>query len=419
MRIADADLLHDPKGARGEWPSPHHVLVLTYWNFNDALVQTYTLPYVRIIRDQLPPGSIVHLVTLEKDWRSPPRCEEPGVKLHSFRYRPFGWRALGMMFDLVWRCCMLVWLHRIGTVHAWCTPAGMIGHLVSVVTRCPLVIDSYEPHAEALVENGTWRRSGIAFKVLFLFERWQSRRAVAHIACASGMRNYALETYGVHCKRFFVKPACVDLERFSLRSRKDPALLRELGLEGKLVAGYAGKFGGIYLEQEVFDLFRVARDHWGERFHVLLLTAHSISDLVPFMRAAGLDKSMFTIRFVPHSEVPGYMGLADFAITPVRSVPTKRYCTPIKDGEYWALGLPVIITPDISDDSHIIFEANAGAVLDGLDDASYRKAVLTMDELLKEGMQALYARIRPLAEKHRDFARAVEVYRNVYGDVNG
>jgi glycosyltransferase involved in cell wall biosynthesis len=407
------------QGGKDDPRSPHHVLVLTYWNFNDALIQSYTLPYVRIMLDQLPPGSVVHLVTLEKEGRPQIRCEEPGIVLHPFRYRPFGWRALGMMMDLVWRCCLLVWQYRIGTVHAWCTPAGMIGHIVSVITRRPLVLDSYEPHAEAMVENGSWSRSGAAFKTLFLFERWQSQRAVAHIACASGMHNYARETYGVRCKRFFVKPACVDLERSSLKLRKDPALMRELGLEGKLVAVYAGKFGGIYLEQEVFDLFRVARDHWGERFRVLLLTAHSMTDLGPFMRAAGLDPSMFTVRFVPHSDVLGYMGLADFALTPVRSVPTKRYCTPIKDGEYWALGLPVIITPNISDDSRIISEAKAGAVLDGLDDASYRNAVLEMDELLKEGMEALYLRIRPLAEKHRNFARAVAVYRDIYGNVQG
>lgn len=405
----------DADGSKRGRCGPHHVLVLTYWSFNDALIQTYTLPYLKIMRDQLPPGSTVHLVTLEKGDRPLVSIEEPGIELHPFRYKPFGWRALGMMSGLVWSCCMLVWRHRIGTVHAWCTPAGMVGHMVSVVTGRPLVLDSYEPHAEAMVENGTWTRTGAAFRILFQFERWQSRRARVQIACASGMREYAQEKYGVRCERFFVKPACVDLERFSIENRKDPTLLRELGLEGKLVAVYAGKFGGIYLEQEVFEFLRVARDHWDERFHVLLLTGHTMIELEPLMSKAGLDASMFTIRFVPHAEVPEYMGLADFALTPVRSVPTKRYCTPIKDGEYWALGLPVVITPDISDDSRIIAGANAGVVLDGLDRPSYLKAVAAMDELLIEGIGALYARIRPLAEKHRNFDCALDIYRTIYG----
>lgn len=395
---------------------PRAVLVLTYWSYADALVQTYTLPYLRIMLEVLPPGSTIHLVTLEKtgplgSWKA-----EDGIQVHAFRYVPFGARALGMVLWLVWSCVRLIVRHRVDTVHAWCTPAGMIGYLVSVITGRPLVIDSYEPHAEAMVENGTWRSDGMAFKVLFRFERWQSRRARVLIAAAEGMRSYAAEKYKVTGKLFYVKPACVDLERFSWKDRKRQDLLTELGLGGKLVAVYAGKFGGIYLDQEVFDFVRVARDHWGERLHVLLLTGHHLSELAPFIRAAGLDERMFTLRFVPHAEVPAYMGLGDLALTPVRSVPTKRYCTPIKDGEYWALGLPVVITPDISDDSRIIAENGIGAVLEGLGDQYYRKAVRTMDDLLKkEDMHTLYQRIRPVAVKYRNFEVARAVYNEVYG----
>ena len=395
---------------------PHAVLVLTYWSFADALVQTYTLPYLRIMRKVLPPGSVIHLFTLEKDGREGSRSVEPGIQLDAFRYVPFGPAALAMMARLLWHGLRVIRREQVRTIHAWCTPAGMIGHLLSVLSGRPLVLDSYEPHAEAMVENGTWRRSGMAFRTLFRSERSQSRRAVAHIACAEGMRGYAREKFGVSCERFFVKPACVDLDRFSWAHRKSPELLRRMGLEGKLVAVYAGKFGGIYLDQEVFDLLRVARDHWGERFHALLLTAHGAEELEPYMRTAGLDPSMFTIRFVPHAEVPLYMGLGDFALTPVRSVPTKRYCTPIKDGEYWALGLPVLINPDISDDSRIIAEARAGVVLQGLSTDSYRRAVLEMDALLAEGHEALYQRIRPLAEKYRNFGIAETIYRSIYGN---
>lgn len=416
--------MKDPRDRAGSQASdgamvggrPHHVLVLTYWSITDALIQAYTLPYLRIIRSVLPPGSVIHLITLEKEGYGGHRLVEQGIQAHSFRYVPFGLKALGAMTRLVWYSLRLIRREQVQTIHAWCTPAGMIGYMLSVLSGKPLVLDSYEPHAEAMVENGTWSRSSVAFRILFLFEQWQSRRAEVHIACAEGMRDYAKQKYNVQCERFFVKPACVDLGRFALNHRKDPALLRELGLEGKLVAVYAGKFGGIYLGQEVFDLLRVAYDHWGERFHVLLLSAHPQEELGSFIRAAGLDPAMFTIRHVPHAEVPMYMGLGDFALTPVRSVPTKRYCTPIKDGEYWALGLPVMITPDISDDSRIIAGSGAGVVLEGLDPDSYHKAVLAMDAILECGMGALYERIRPLAEKYRNFGIAERIYRNIYGN---
>lgn len=397
------------------YPAARQVLVLTYWSYSDALIQAYTLPYLRLMLKVLPAGSTVHLVTLEKGgvYTAP---SEPGVVWHPFRYAPFGLRAVPMILRVLWNCVRLIRRGRIDTIHAWCTPAGMLGHILSVLTGRPLILDSYEPHAEAMVENGTWRRDGLAFKVLFQWERWQSRRAKVLIAAAAGMREYAERKYGVKDKPFYVKPACVDLDAFSLRHRKDPVLLNELGLEGRIVLVYAGKFGGIYLDQEVFDLFAVARRHWGDRLQVLLLTGHSPEELSPFMTRAGLDPAMFTIRFVPHADMPRYMGLADVAITPVRSVPTKRYCTPIKDGEYWALGLPVIITPDISDDSRIIAENGIGAVLEGLDQASYEKAIRTIDRSLTSvEQQVLSERIRAVAIRYRSYGIAEHIYRTIYG----
>ncbi len=397
--------------------TPRHILVLTYWCFSDALVQTYTLPYLRIIKRVLPPGSNIHLVTLEKPGTSflSEKVEE-GIQHHPFAYFRPGPGGAFKMLALVRRLAELIRVRKVDTIHAWCTPAGMIGYLLSVLTGRPLVLDSYEPHAEAMVENGTWTKGSMAFKVLFLFERLQSRRASVLIAAAKGMKEYARAKYGVVGKPFFVKPACVDLERFSDRELKRPDLVDSLGLRGKLVAVYAGKLGGIYLDKEVFDLLRIARDHWGERFHVLLLTAHTIQEVMAFAMEAGLDEAMFTVRYVPHAEIPAYMGLGDFALTPVRPVPTKRFCTPIKDGEYWALGLPVIITAGISDDSELIRSNGIGAVLDGLGPEHYQAAVETIDQLLATRTPSeRYGLIRPIAEKYRNFGIAGTVYTAIYG----
>ncbi len=397
---------------------PRHILVMTYWDRHDPLVVNYTLPYLRIMLRILPSGSRIHLVTLDKGER-PGGCvqEEEGIVHHSFPYVPFGAAGMWMVLRLVWSLRRIVSRERIDTIHAWCTPAGMIGYLLSVLSGKPLIIDSYEPHAEAMVENGSWKRTGLAFRALFLFERLQTRRAIAVVAATEGMRAYAQEKYGHVPDVFLVKPACVDLERFSSRNLKRTDLLRSMGLEGKLVAVYAGKFGGIYLDQEVFDLLRVSRNHWGDRLHVLLLTSHTLEELRPFMEKAGLDSDMFTIRLVSPQDVPDLMGLGDWALTPVKPVHTKRYCTPIKDGEYWALGLPVMITSGISDDSDIIERYGIGSVIASLDKEGYEQAVSEMDLLLQsENRAQLYARIRPVAERYRNFEVAELVYHELYGE---
>lgn len=400
-----------------------NVLVITYWSFKDALIQTYTLPYVRIMGDYLPEGSRIFLLTLEKDHalvddknRKVIQSQLPqNIEWLPFRYHPFGFRAAFSWITNLFTLSGFILREGISVLHAWATPAGTIGYILSVITGRKLVIDSYEPHAEAMVENGTWRRGSIAFRILFWFERRQSKRALWLISATEGMKAYAQTKYGVSTRNFMVKPACVNLSLFSKQNLKRADLVQSLGLSNKIVCVYAGKFGGIYLDREVFDLLKHAHGHWGERFRVLLLTSHSSAEVDEFCRQANLDRSIVISRFVPHSEIADYIGLADFALTPVKPVPTKKFCTPIKDGEYWALGLPVIISRDISDDSGIIAANNAGAVVPRYEAGSYKDAFATIDRILGEPDSARFGRIRALAEKYRNFSIAAEAYKSVYG----
>jgi glycosyltransferase involved in cell wall biosynthesis len=394
-----------------------NVLVVTYWDRDDPLVVNYTLPYLRIMQRELPPGSKIHLVTLDKEVGMSGEEDADGFIRHGYPYKGFGLAGVGMVLSLVWSLVRLVRRNRIDVVHAWCTPAGMVGYLVSKITGKPLVLDSYEPHAESMVENGTWKRGSVAFRTLFLFEKLQTWRAVAVIAATEGMRAYAQAKYQCVPARFHVKPACVDLKRFDPAVVDKESVRRSMGLEGKLVAVYAGKFGGIYLDREVFELFLAARNHWGDQFHVLLLTGHRMDELLPWMQAFHLPPEMFTVQWAAPKDVPTLLGLADWAITPVKPVPTKRYCTPVKDGEYWAMGLPVMITAGISDDSGIISRNGAGVVIRTLGPSGYNEAVLEMADLLERGGEGLRPRIRSLAMRYRNFNVAEEVYRKVYGEV--
>ena len=132
-----------------------------------------------------------------------------------------------------------------------------------------------------------------------------------------------------------------------------------------------------------------------------------------------VDEKKLVIRFVSHSDIPDYMGLGDFAVTPVKPIPTKRYCTPIKDGEYWALGLPVVIPSNISDDSSLIERNHAGAILYSFDRENYGNAIHVISDLLeKPHREVLNSRIRSLASEHRNFRIAREVYAKVYGPMS-
>ncbi|MFM8431288.1 MAG: glycosyltransferase [Bacteroidota bacterium] len=302
----------------------------------------------------------------------------------------------------------------IGTIHAWCTPGGILGYLLSILSGKRLVLDSFEPHAEVMLETGTWKAGSLKFKILFFFEKIMSRHADIHICCTSDMIEYSRKKYGTVINISFTKPACVDLDKFHPSKRKNIQLLSDLGLEGRIVAVYAGKFGGLYLEQECFDFFKAAIDHWGDRFRVLLLTPVSPEIIHTMSQIAGLSDHVIVQRFVPHEDVPILMGLGDFGFAPYRPVPSRKYSAPIKVSEYMAMGLPIVITENIADDSQLIETEGIGAVIKSLDNAGYLSVIHRLDELLKD--PEISTKARHKAETLRNFGIAINIYESIYQD---
>lgn len=399
--------------------SPKHILIVTYWSYKSALIKTYTLPYVELIRDKLPAGSRIFLMTLTPESETTAKDYEENrqalkgkhIELVNFSYKPFGlgmgMKLTGMLFYLV----RFIAREKIAVVHAWCTPGGAIGYILSRFTGRPLVLDSFEPHAQSMLETSTWKPNSLAYRLLFKLEKLQLQRA-SHVICAApGMIAYSQKTYGIVKDRYFVKPACVDLQLFN-RQNTVSVSVPEL-VPGSVVCVYAGKFGDIYLSGEVFDFFAAARAFWGERFKVLLLTNQKDEEIRAFCDKAGLPFETVVKKFVAHHEVPSWMALGSFGICPVKPVPTKKYCTPIKNGEYWAMGLPVVITKDISTDSGLIQEQGIGYVLKALNREEYLQAVKAIDALLHD--TALPAKIRAIAETHRNYSLADGIYSAIYG----
>ncbi len=388
------------------------ILFITQWQYEDALIQTYTLPYVQIIKKLT--GFGCYLICVNKGGTKTVVREENGVTLIVL---PFG---TGNQF-VNWGKNLLALRKLIKTegithLHPWCTPAGSIGLILKLLNRkLILTIDSFEPHAEAMVENGTWKKGGLKNKVLSYMEKLEAKKADNLVFAAPGMQEYILHKYGVKIEKFQVKPACVDLNQFSDKAVKDKTLLDELGLNGKIVGVYAGKFGGIYLEDESFQLIKKCEGYWGERFRFVLLSNVHDDYLKKKTEEFGIRKETIIKLFVAHENIAKYIGLADFAICPVKPVPTKQYCSPIKDGEYWAMGLPVVITRNISVDSQIIADNNAGAVLQSLDDESYITAIKKIDSIIAtKSREEVYKQIRPLAEKYRNYSIAKKVYTAIY-----
>jgi glycosyltransferase involved in cell wall biosynthesis len=402
-----------------------NILFFTHWSFKDALVQTYTLPYVDIIRKIIPIDKKIFVVTFEQEKIALNEVEKEGIRkewdkknmqLLPLSYKRFGIKKLMNVISQLIQLSKIVRKEHINVIHAFCSPASGFAYLLSKLTNAKLVVDSYEPHAESMVEAGVWKRSGMAFQILFKLEKKASHRAVHIIATTSGMKEYAKEKYDFDLKDYFIKPACIDFNTFFPRP-KNELLQKELKLNDKIVCVYAGKLGGMYLNEEVFDFIKSCYEHWGDRFRFLLLTPSSDGTVAGHIHRTGIPAEIVVKRFVFHKEIPDYLSLGDFAINPQFPIPSKRYGSPLKNGEYWAMGLPIVISPKISLDSDIISANNIGVVINLQRKESMVEAVKKIDLLLQNNpRETLQQKIFSVAKKYRSFDIAEDIYPSIYGN---
>jgi len=302
------------------------ILVVTEWGYEEGLIQSYTLPYLKIIHN-INPSLNIYLITQEKKGfeKNQERLQNIREELRHYnivllpeKYFPAGFAKYFLSVMRFLKHVYIIFFKGVKYIHTFCTPAGSYGYILSKFTGRKLVVDSYEPHAEYMVEWGVWNDHEFAFKMLNSLEKKQAQRAHHLIATTPTMVAHTQKRFGIEIKNWDVKPACVDLERFSYDENKSKQIRKELGIEDKIVCAYAGKFGDFYLKEEVFDFYRVAFDYWKEQFHVLLLSDLLPEELDDYCRQFCLSRENFTLINSPHHLVPVYLSAADFGLSPYR-----------------------------------------------------------------------------------------------------
>jgi len=386
------------------------ILVVTYWDYHDALIQTYTLPYVRLMLHQTSVSKVV-LVTLQKTDKT---IQNPDVDIEivPFQYHRFGAAAILKMMANTLVLIRKIRKEKMAAIHCWCTPAGVYGLIFKFFTGRKLVIDSFEPHAEPMLEAGVWGKNSLAFRILYNCEKLQAKHADHLIACVATMKNYCQQKYGVVREDMLWKPACVDFEHFDIAKRKNIDLLNQLGLDDKIVGVYAGKFGGSYYGIEVFHFIKEAYVFFGDSFRFLLLSNHPKEEISTWIEELEIPAHVLVQRFVDHRDIPDYIGLGDFGLVPFIPVPSKRYGSPIKTGEYMAMGLPIVISPNISDDSDHIKQFQLGCSINFMERTERLRAMNFLEENMKDELIA--EKIRNFAKIRKSINQVITTYTKLY-----
>lgn len=399
--------------------TPTRVLYLAYWGALEPLGQSLVVPAVLRLA-QL--GLEVSLITFEKSEDLErtetardlaERLRTGGVRWQPLRYhkRP-KWPAT--LFDALVAVAAAIRLRlsgRFDVVHARTFVAGPIGWFVARLLGARFIYHNEGFYPDEQVDAGVWASGSRAYRFASRLETALYRHSDGVVALSHASLPLIEQRRGSG-KGLAVSPSVIDVELFRANGHEphdDP--------KTPLRLCYLGSLGGRY---RVDDLMRFVADIRKRRSAHLLVISRSEEALIRRAASgAGLGGDAYTVRSVARSEVPALLASCQVGLHFLPKTVGTIGGSPTKIGEYWACGLPVVISAGMGDVDDIVRQERIGVVLNGeLRPSTEGRACLEeLDEILADPDVA--ARCRSAAARHYGLEVGVAAQLKLYDHLLG
>jgi len=391
-----------------------NILYIGYWSVIDSLSEAAIRPHLLMLSGMDSVDSIIY-ISIERDVFKKMTPISISKCIHIPLYsRNIPFTILNKFFDYYSfpkRLKAIIAKHKIDLCIGAGTQAGALLYLACKENDIPFVVSYYDPHADYMYALGVWKVYDPRYVMLHYWEKQLKKYAKAVFPVSHGYAN-TLISEGINDSRVYTVPCATDLTQFIVNTDQRLEIRRELNWPHEKVGIYVGKFGDIYFDDEAFMLFKRIKSRIPD-FKLIILSSAEQDKLRDKLAQCGFMQHEIYIAFVAHSEVPKYLNAADVAFCLHRPHRYSYAYSPIKNGEYWACGLPVIISENIGDDSSILKDTALGVVLNNVANMSDSE----MDKLNQLLSRNAREEIRKLAMKHRSTQIARQVFAKILATV--
>ena len=403
------------------------VLILAYYSIKDPVCRSAVLQYFKAYAELLPCNLI--LVTFEND-RFPLSSQdidsaEKELSRHRITWYRLTWRSgnfkvLKKVYDVLeslWHIKSLKKNHSIKAIYSEGFPGAIIGYLASSLFNLSHIIHSFEPHADYMLEAGVWTRSSWEYKLLKYFEH----RVALHCSSLLTATDSMIENiagWGVPRQNMIKVPSCIDTDLFKPDVDQRKKIRKRLGFDpGHRVVVYLGKIDGMYWAEELFRSIKSFISFPKCTYRFLILNYKDHMTIRNNLNLYGVDPSYYQLISVDHDNISHYLSAGDIGLVAVRQKPSKKYCSPIKTGEYLACGLPVIVPYGISDDYLELKRLGIGVIVKDTSAESLDSLPFVVYKFLKNRPRELISKAaRQYAIEHRGLHNYTETFRGVFLD---
>ena len=187
-----------------------------------------------------------------------------------------------------------------------------------------------------------WAERGELYEKRFAQEV-RCMNEVDHVVTIADSMRDEIIARGIDPAKVTVIPNAVDPAGFEPRAG-DPALVRSLGLEGKVVLGYISNLGAREGIDVLIEATALLRSRGLPVACVIVGEGPERAALQQRIQELGVGDVVTMVGAVPHDNVNDYYALIDIFVIPRKDDRAARWVTPLKPFEAMAMGKALIVS---------------------------------------------------------------------------
>ncbi len=398
-----------------------HIIIYLYYSFRDPLCEGLMLSYLRAIKL---PGIHFHLVTYEQA-KYKMTTKEISTAQQELLQLGITWKPISYLSGRFFLLKKLISAYRaiqyaqkikrknkVGLLCAMATPVGSYVFIASRLFRIPMCQFTFEPHAQIMMQSGRMSSTSIKYKIAHWLEMKIGMEAEYVVCTTRHMMNHLLSKNARG--KIYRLPTSVDesINKFDAGNRS--LLRKKLNIENKCVLIYPGKFGGMYRSESAIELMTSFLEK-KENGHVIIITDYRHDEIKNWMISAGTKTENVTLLApVLLKELSAYLSAADIGLISYEDFDARKYCSPVKTGEYLLSGLPYIVQRGTSEDDEVAEKNHVGVVLETYDSKGLFDKWSELEALLNEDKRQLRERCRETGIIYRSKSNAIMTLKAIF-----
>jgi len=382
-------------------PSNSHLLFLSYWNLEDGLTASTVFPHLRLLTD----GQYFNQITFSNIQRTDLPDSYGEKLLQGMDYLPLRTPRTGgvSVYSFAFHTALLALIKVHGAkpfthILARGVIAGGMALKLSAKLNIPFYVESFEPHSVYMTDSRVWKGWDLRTQYLKNLEKKQKKHAAGLMPVARNYQEKLLQE-GIPADRIRTVPCTVFQPE---RVQSQPS---ETGVfpAGKVNCIYLGKLGGMYLDPPEFvRLISALSDLFDGNLYTFIGTT---TDMKPELQSEfnkiGYPETAYQCTRLDHDQIWSVLTSSHFGIAPYKPGDSKKYLSPVKIGEYWWAGLPVLLTDGVGDEAGFIESEQAGVLFNPYADSNSLKAAVDKLRILLSN-PGIKDHIKSICRKYRD-----------------